>query len=317
MRHRQDLRERIGHALARDVRRRAVDGLVEALAVRVERGRRQHPDGAREHRGLVRQDVAEHVARDEHVELPRVPTSCIAQLSTRMCVSSTSGYSGAISSAMSRQSCVVSSTFILSTEHEALAALARGAEAHVQDAADLRLGVMHGVEADAAALLAGDPARLAEVDVARELAHDHDVEAGDDLGLERRGVREFREHRRRAAGSRRSRTPCAGPGSPSPAACRAGACRISGRRPSRRARRRRSWPAPASPRGAGRRRRRRPRRRRAPPRSRSSARRCEAPRGCAPPPAGSRGRSRRRAGARSSSRPHEKIHGSDCRRRSS
>jgi hypothetical protein len=42
-------------------------------------------------------------------------TSCMAQLSTSIWESSTSGYSGAISPAMSRQSCVVSRTFILST----------------------------------------------------------------------------------------------------------------------------------------------------------------------------------------------------------
>ena len=64
----------------------------------------------------------------------------------------------------------------------------------VRDAADLRLGVAHGVEALALAGVGrADAARLAEVDVAGELAHDHDVEAGDDLGLQRRGVGELGE----------------------------------------------------------------------------------------------------------------------------
>src|SRR5687768_6246390 len=49
----QDGRERIGDALARDVRRGAMDRLVQALAARIERGRGQHPDRAREHRRLV------------------------------------------------------------------------------------------------------------------------------------------------------------------------------------------------------------------------------------------------------------------------
>src|SRR5260221_3236969 len=70
-------------------------------------------------------------------------TSCMAQLSTSMWESATSGYSGAISSARSRHSCDVSSTFILSTEQRRLPR-ARGPESGVQDAADLRLGVMHG-----------------------------------------------------------------------------------------------------------------------------------------------------------------------------
>ena len=68
---RQDGRQRIGHALARDVRRRAVRGFVQALVVGVQRGRRQHADRAGQHRGGVGQDVAEHVAGDDDVELLR------------------------------------------------------------------------------------------------------------------------------------------------------------------------------------------------------------------------------------------------------
>jgi hypothetical protein len=40
--------------------------------------------------------------------------------------------------------------------------------------------------------VAHDAARLAEVDVAGQLAHDQDVEPGDDFGLQRRGVGQFR-----------------------------------------------------------------------------------------------------------------------------
>ena len=46
---------------------------------------------------------------------------------------------------------------------------------------------------DPAALAAAgvlNAARLAEVDAAGQFAHDHDVEARDDIGLERRGMRE-------------------------------------------------------------------------------------------------------------------------------
>src|SRR6267378_3952133 len=50
-------RQRIGDPLAGDVGRRAVDRLVQALARRVERSRRQHPDRARQHRRLVGKNV--------------------------------------------------------------------------------------------------------------------------------------------------------------------------------------------------------------------------------------------------------------------
>src|SRR4028119_545164 len=41
------------------------------LALPAERGARQHPDRAGDHRGDVAEDVAEHVLRDEHVEVGR------------------------------------------------------------------------------------------------------------------------------------------------------------------------------------------------------------------------------------------------------
>ena len=58
-------------ALAGDVGRRAVDRLVQAELALAERGARQHAERAGEHRGLVRQDVAEHVLGDDHVEAAR------------------------------------------------------------------------------------------------------------------------------------------------------------------------------------------------------------------------------------------------------
>jgi hypothetical protein len=81
-------------------------------------------------------------------------------------------------------------------------ALARRLEGHAQDAADLALGVMHGVEAEALLLPVDlaqlDAARLAEVDVAGQFAHDQDVQPGHDLRLEGRGVGQFRIQDRRA-----------------------------------------------------------------------------------------------------------------------
>jgi hypothetical protein len=66
-------------------------GSYKALAALVQRRRRQHADRAGQHRRLVGQDVAEHVAGDDHVEALRRRTSCIAALSTYMCSSATSG----------------------------------------------------------------------------------------------------------------------------------------------------------------------------------------------------------------------------------
>src|SRR5205807_2239913 len=76
---------------------------------------------------------------------------------------------------------------------ELVPALRSGAERDLGDAPDLGLAVAHGVEALASA--AGqltDAARLAEIDVAGELAHDQQVEAGDDVGLDGRGPGELR-----------------------------------------------------------------------------------------------------------------------------
>ena len=126
-------------------------------------------------------------------------TSCIAALSTYMCDSATSGYSAA----EPRDDFAPEDRRVehvrLVDRAEALAAAARGLEADARDALDLRDAVEHRVEAfvvtrrvDAAT------ARLAEVDVAGELADDHQVEPGDDVRLQRRGGGEFRIEQRRA-----------------------------------------------------------------------------------------------------------------------
>ena len=64
-----------GLAISRpgDLRRRPVDRLVEPGRAVAEAGRGQHADRAGERARLVREDVPEHVGRDDDVELPRVP----------------------------------------------------------------------------------------------------------------------------------------------------------------------------------------------------------------------------------------------------
>ena len=61
----------IGDALAGDVGRRAVDRFVQPARAVAERGRGQQAERAGQHRGLVGQDVAEHVLGDRHVEVAR------------------------------------------------------------------------------------------------------------------------------------------------------------------------------------------------------------------------------------------------------
>jgi len=47
--------------------------VAEAVAVGAEAGARQQPEAPRQHAGLVRQDVAEQVLRDDDVERRRPP----------------------------------------------------------------------------------------------------------------------------------------------------------------------------------------------------------------------------------------------------
>ncbi len=191
-RHRKDGGERIGDALAGDIRRGAVDRFVEALAFFVERRRGQHADRAGEHRRLIRKNIAEQVAGDDHVELLRVTNQLhgavvdvhVAQLDVEMFFS------------------LVADDFppeLGGLEHirlvyraKLLGPLARRLEADARDAPDLGLAVAHGVEALPHPGLLMDPLRLAEVDVAGQLAHDQQVEPGNQLCAQRRRRGELR-----------------------------------------------------------------------------------------------------------------------------
>src|SRR5690606_21335951 len=75
-----------------------------------------------------------------------------------------------------------------------LAALARDLEGEPDDAADLVLVVDEGVEAEALAVADVAALGLAEVDAARELTDEEQVDVLRALGLERRGVLEAGDH---------------------------------------------------------------------------------------------------------------------------
>ena len=104
----------------------------------------------------------------------------------------------------------MSSTFALSTEQSLRAALRARSRSPTRAMRSIsRLRVEHRVEAfGLAARVRAPAARLAEVDVAGQLADDQEVEPGDDLGLERRRRRELRDRGAPGAGSRRGRAPC-------------------------------------------------------------------------------------------------------------
>src|SRR5581483_6450546 len=145
-------------------------------------------DRAGQHRRLVGQDVAEHVAGDDDVELARVAHELhrgVVDVHVRE-------LDVAVVPADARHHLAPQ---LRGLEHVRLvdradppASLRRRAEGDVRDALDLGLAVAHGVEALAPARgERADAARLAEIDVARQLAQDQDVETRDDLGPERRG----------------------------------------------------------------------------------------------------------------------------------
>ncbi len=134
----EDRAVRIRDALAGDVRRGAVDRLVQAALRVAERRRGQHAERARQHRGFVGEDVAEHVLGDQHVEVaaaggsgaspPRRPGCArTARPGTRLFITR---------STTSRHRREVSSTFDLSMDVTFFRRWLRQARGHARDALD-------------------------------------------------------------------------------------------------------------------------------------------------------------------------------------
>ena len=177
-RRRQDRRERVRLVLAGDVGRRAVHRLVEPDAALAEARRRQHAERARDHRGLVGEDVAEQVLGDDHVEARRLAQQQHRHRVDELVLAARRrGSPCATSSTTCTQSCDTSSTFALWTCVTLAAAPARRLERDARDARDLDLVVHHRVARLAAPGHDRLPARLAEVEAAGELAHDQQVDA--------------------------------------------------------------------------------------------------------------------------------------------
>ena len=125
--------------------------------------------------------------------------SCMAPASAYMWLSSTSGYSASCTSVTTwRQSTPELHDVGLLHRADLVLPPPRQLEGRARDAGDLALGVALGVDADALVALGEDAARLAEVDAGGQLAHDHDVEPGHHLALQRGEVGERVEALRRA-----------------------------------------------------------------------------------------------------------------------
>ena len=168
-----------------------------------QRGRRQHAKRSCQHGGAVRQDVAEHVRRHHDVELAGVADKLhggvvgqhVGEFDVRILLGPQAGH------LLAPQQRRFQDIGLVDGAHPAVS-LAGEFEGHATDAQDLTGRVDEGVDT-AAFAAAGilDAARLPEVDAAGQFAHDHDVEARDDFGLERRGVGEGGiDHRRAQVG---------------------------------------------------------------------------------------------------------------------
>ena len=165
-----------------------------------------------------REDVAEQVLGGDHVELARVADRA-AWRSCRPACGAARRRGGARPRARHRAPQPRRSRARWPCRPSA--ARSRRPRGHregvVDQALDLGLAVEHRVVGGVGGALA-----LAEVDAAGELAHDHDVDAGDHLGLERAVVRQRGEALHRPQVGEQLRGPCACPAGPARGAACAG-----------------------------------------------------------------------------------------------
>ena len=197
---RQDGRDRVRDALARDVRRGAVDRLIHTLAALVHGGGRQHTDRAGDHGSLIGQNIAEQVAGYDNIELTRIADELhravvnihIGVLDLRVLVlDAVHGF--APYAAGFEHVCLV-------YRADLLIALHRHLKSTAADALYLINRVVHVVRAGfTPALVALAAIVLAEVNIAGQLAANENVEAvTNNLRLDRARIRKCLVHLRRA-----------------------------------------------------------------------------------------------------------------------
>src|SRR5207248_3060897 len=170
---RGDRPDRVSDVFAGQRRRRAVDRLEQPRAVAQRRGR-QEPERSREHRGLIAQDVPEHVLREQDVDAggvgdePHRGVIHVGVLQRDLGV-------------VRGHACHRFAPQLRRLEHvglvhreQAPAAAARRAERHACHALDLGLGVAQRVHRGPGLLAA----RLTVVQPSDQFAHDEDVHPG-------------------------------------------------------------------------------------------------------------------------------------------
>ncbi len=164
-------------------------------SARAEAGRREHAERAADHRHLVGEDVAEHVFREEHVELVRVARELhrgvvhihVRQLDIGMSFREVPRHGLAPEDARSR------GRWPCPPSRRVRCARSRGDGRDFGDALDLAGLVNHRVDRLTVAVLErGGGLGLAEINAAGQLADAHDVDAvGDAFDLQRRRVDQF------------------------------------------------------------------------------------------------------------------------------
>ena len=168
-----------------------MDGFVEpdraSDACRSQQAKRSH-DSAR----LIRKDVAEHVFREDHVELGRLQDERhgrgvhvhVGKLDIRKIAADAGDH-------FTPQARALQNIRLVDGQH-APAAGASELKCDAGDALDLRLAIAHGIERLARAALAFDEARLAEIQSPEQFAHDENVGSFDDRFAQRRADRKRR-----------------------------------------------------------------------------------------------------------------------------
>ena len=155
-------------------------------------GRRQQADRAADHRQLVRQDVAEHVLGDDHVEPARVGDQGHGRRIDIEMVERDIGIEPATCSTRVAPQPRRRQHVGLVDRGDLLAALARRREGDMGDPLDL----VPGIDAQVGRIIVAI-VLLAEIGAAGELAHHQYVGAGADMLLQRRKMLEAAQHARR------------------------------------------------------------------------------------------------------------------------
>ena len=194
-RRREDRRHRVGDVLARGLRVRSVDRL-EKGRIRPDTRRRQHPQRPADDTRLVGQDVPEHVLRDDHVEVRRLPDDLHRRVVHEHVVHLHLRVFGRDALRRLPPQPRGFQHVRLVDDRQTAAARHRQTERHMQHPLDLPDRIGAGVEGPFAPFVA--PLRTPEVDAARQLANAHEVRAPHHLRAQRGTVRQGLEQRHRA-----------------------------------------------------------------------------------------------------------------------